>query len=109
MMREEILEQALKYANQVSAEYTIPESIVRLVKGAFVAGSVFANNHPKNIWHDASEEPQGEWEILILDNVGDYFSYTKEEVRQTYDVKRGWKGFVKGAEVVKWAYISDII
>lgn len=68
-----------------------------------------ADKTHRNIWHDASEEPQGEWEILIIDNVGEYLSYTKEEVRQTYDVKRGWKGFVKGAEVVKWAYISDII
>ena len=72
---------------------------------AFVLGAIWADKNKKNVWHDASEEPQGyNYEILCVDIFDKYFvhSRVKELLFHTkWDEKR---------EVVKmWAYVSDLL
>ena len=57
----------------------------------------------KNLWHPASEEPEGydEW-ILLHYNVGNYYS-----LAQVKDFK-SWKGFVDNAPIDEWLYIDDL-
>lgn len=57
----------------------------------------------KNLWHPASEEPEGydEW-ILLHYNIGNYYS-----LAQVKDFK-SWKGFVERAPIEKWLYIDDL-
>ena len=57
----------------------------------------------KDLWHPASEEPEGydEW-ILLHYNVGNYYS-----LAQVLDFK-SWKGFVERAPIKEWLYIDDL-
>lgn len=57
----------------------------------------------KDLWHSASEEPEGYNEgILLRYNVGDYYS-----LAQVKDFK-SWKGFVERAPIEKWLYLDDL-
>lgn len=58
----------------------------------------------KNLWHPASEEPEGYNEgILLRYNVGDYYS-----LAQVKDFK-SWKGFVEKMPIDGWLYIDDLL
>lgn len=76
--------------------------------GAFAAGATWADEHPKNIWHDAtSEEPQGEYEIMCQDEFeGVWLTCYRKDIK---DYKNGWKECVAGDCIVRWAYIKDIL
>lgn len=74
------------------------------IKEAIGLGAKWAiNEFLKNLWHSASEEPEGynEW-ILLRYNVGDYYS-----LAQVKDFK-SWKGFVERAPIEKWLYLDDL-
>lgn len=56
-----------------------------------------------NLWHPASEEPEGYNEgILLHYNIGDYYS-----LAQVKDFK-SWKGFVENMPIDGWLYIDDL-
>lgn len=57
----------------------------------------------KDLWHSASEEPEGynEW-ILLHYSVGNYYS-----LAQLKDFK-SWKGFVEKMPIDGWLYIDDL-
>ena len=57
----------------------------------------------KDLWHPASEEPEGydEW-ILLHYNVCNYYSLS-----QVLDFK-SWKEFVERAPIKEWLYINDL-
>lgn len=58
----------------------------------------------KNLWHPASEEPEGYNEgILLRYNIGDYYS-----LAQVKDFK-SWKGFVENMPIDGWLYIDDLL
>ena len=74
------------------------------IKEAIGLGAKWAiNEFLKNLWHSASEEPEGynEW-ILLRYNVGDYYS-----LAQVKDFK-SWKGFVENMPIDGWLYIDDL-
>lgn len=57
----------------------------------------------KNLWHPASEEPEGYNEgILLHYNIGDYYSLV-----QVKDFK-SWEGFVENMPIDGWLYIDDL-
>lgn len=57
----------------------------------------------KDLWHPASEEPEGYNEgILLRYNIGDYYS-----LAQVKDFK-SWKGFVENMPIDGWLYIDDL-
>lgn len=57
----------------------------------------------KNLWHPASEEPEGydEW-ILLHYNISNYYS-----LAQVKEFK-SWKGFVERMPIDGWLYIDDL-
>ena len=72
---------------------------------AFIAGAIWSDKHPKNVWHDASAEPQGyNYEILCVDILDMNFvcsGVIDLLSNRNWDERRG---------VVKmWAYISDLL
>ena len=75
------------------------------IKEAIGLGAKWAiNEFLKDLWHPASEEPEGYNEgILLRYNVGDYYS-----LAQVKDFK-SWKGFVERAPINKWLYIDDLL
>ena len=74
------------------------------IKEAIGLGAKWAiNEFLKDLWHSASEEPEGYNEgILLRYNVGDYYS-----LAQVKDFK-SWKGFVERAPIEKWLYLDDL-
>ena len=74
------------------------------IKEAIGLGAKWAINELlKELWHPASEEPEGydEW-ILIHYNVCNYYSLS-----QVLDFK-SWKEFVEIAPIKEWLYIDDL-
>lgn len=72
---------------------------------AFIAGVDYADRHPKNVWHDASEDPKEPKDLLLIETDGcvkvGYVKRTKSSIR--------WKTFGRKGKVAKWAYIDDFL
>ena len=64
---------------------------------AFIAGAIWADRNPVNVWHDASEIPE-EFPILCLDKFGDLLIY-----------EEGWPECVEFNDISKWAYVKDLL
>ena len=77
-------------------------------KYAFLHGVEWADKHPINKWHDASEEPQGdEWHIAYIDVFGSIHSLRCPSV--TFDTFPSLAKFAAGVGMQCWAYISDLL
>lgn len=74
----------------------------------FELGVKWADKHPKNVWHDASEEPEKHSPILIesintltsQNEIGYYVEYAEEWIIGLMKTE-GFK--------CRWAYISDLL
>ena len=80
------------------------EMICLMGKDSFKEGAKWSINELfKDLWHPASEEPEGydEW-ILLHYNVCNYYSLS-----QVLDFKY-WKEFVERAPIKEWLYIDDL-
>lgn len=73
---------------------------------AFLHGVQFAEEHPINVWHNSSEEPQGDSEILF-DGVGYSIIYGIESDLDKSGID--WKELVKDHCIQRWAYIDDLL
>ena len=71
---------------------------------SFEAGAKWADQHPNNVWHDASEEPKlDQWFLAqIGDNAFDTFV-------MAMDNNKEWRNWCKGINIKRWAYISDLL
>ena len=74
------------------------------IKEAIGLGAKWAINELLNdLWHPASEEPEGYYEWILLHyNVCNYYSLS-----QVLDFK-SWKEFVERAPIKEWLYINDL-
>ena len=71
---------------------------------AFIAGAIWADNNPVNVWHEASEMPkEGEW-ILIQFDEDSYDTLVLCDMDA--DTFCAW---CKKYGVIRWAYISDLM
>lgn len=74
------------------------------IQEAFEEGAKWADNHPVNVWHDASEEPkEGEW-ILVMFDEGDCNAIV---IRNFGEVI--WRDWCKKYNISHWAYISEML
>ena len=82
-------------------------SYIRDVERAFRNGIEWADENPKNIWHDASEEPDNLTQIVCVCNM-----FGSKQVC-SFHVDKGnpieWKHIVKFRHLEKWAYIDELI
>ena len=114
MTREEEIKHASKdYVNYLldKQEYHNEKYTEYDIKQAFEKGAEWADKHPKNVWHDVSEEPLlEETEIIfineqdiayICERNGGSFSYTFLDY--------SWEEYVNSLKIKKWAYISDLL
>lgn len=97
MTREEqILSAAREYNSGII--FSSPSNVLH-----FEAGAKWADEHPVNKWHNASEEPQ-EYPILCQDEFGNVW------VQQTLkDYVDGWTEFIEFDDIAQWAYITDLL
>lgn len=114
---EEIIKQSILYTSQVcpaciSGDNIFDKEVRDLNRNkAFEAGAKWADENPKNVWHDADEEPLLEnEEIIYVDNtmhagICSMFGSTFG----TWDNDMCWKDYAKHNLIVKWAYINDFL
>ncbi len=69
---------------------------------AFLHGAEWSDKHPKNVWHDASEEPRYNQLMLGIDSDG-------VSIYKWCGQGDSWNDFCGINELVKWAYISDLL
>ena len=75
----------------------------------FAAGARWADEHPnlESLWHKASEEPQGEYEIIYQDEFNHVWLSTYRKDIEQY--KNWWEECVACNYIIRWAYISDLL
>ena len=73
---------------------------------AFLHGVKWADEHPVDVWHDASEEPEDNSQIIYQDKLGICWSISRLE-KYVYDWD--WARFASAHLMVRWAYISDLL
>ena len=74
---------------------------------AFIAGAIWADNNPVNVWHDASEDPQDDYkEILYQDKYGAWFFALKHDIVVVLEIN--WEDFA-AENISRWAYIDDLL
>ena len=93
---EERIEQIEKFASQC---YEDGEKY-----SAFIAGAIWADNNPINVWHDASEMPkEGEW-ILVQYDEDCYDTLVLCDLLTDIFYAR-----CKKYGDIRWAYIKDLL
>lgn len=104
MTREEVKYASKDYVNYLldKQEYHNEKYTEDDIRQAFEKGAVWADEHPKNIWHDASEKPKENMDILFT-----------SRNRKAHIVYKGdhslynWLNDTNG--VKKWAYLYDLL
>lgn len=69
---------------------------------AFLHGAEWSDKHPKNVWHNASEEPRYNELMLGIDSDG-------VSLYKWCGQGDSWESFCGINKLVKWAYISDLL
>ena len=72
---------------------------------AFLHGVEWADEHPVDVWHDASEVPRANEWILMQINEGDYEVVSLNK----HGVNIWLKSCHNIYKVSRWAYISDLL
>ena len=99
---EEVRVSALKYVDNFIPD--ICGMCDEDVYDAFVSGAKWADEHPKDVWHNASEYPSKVGVILYQTTLGQF----RTVCHGTSD-EGIWKVFAKDYGVMRWAYISDLL
>ena len=81
---------------------------------AFISGAIWADDNPaqdvvnlNDLWHDACEIPQGEYEIICKDECGNVWLTNLREDMKYHGT--GWVECIICESIVSWAYISDLL
>lgn len=99
---EEILKAARNYVSGVTL--SSPSNVIH-----FENGAKWADKYPNlaSLWHNASEEPQGDnWKILCVD---DYDLYWVAKRAGIIGLFNNWEEYTVIEGVKMWAYISDLL
>ena len=71
---------------------------------AFLHGVEWADEHPVDVWHEASEMPEDcEW-ILVQNIYDSYDAFVQRITSQ--DI---WCAWSVDNNIIRWAYISDLL
>lgn len=109
-IRQASIEYTLKNRPMCIGGDTIAELADELNRNpAFEEGAKWADKHPnlEKLWHDASEEPQGEYEIIYQDEFNHVWLATYRKDIEQY--KNWWEECIACNYIVRWAYISDLL
>ena len=106
MAREEVKYASKDYVNYLldKQEYHNEKYTEYDIKQAFEKGAEWADNHPINVWHDASEKPHAKKRLLVQFDKDDY--KTLYLIDSCIDI---WCDWCKIFNFIRWAYISDLL
>ena len=108
MNRETIEKAARDYVKPTAGIIPVAESIAK--KEGFITGAEWRIN---SVWHDVQKELPAPDETVIaeyiIDGEKDYcFTHRSESPRVSVD-KHGFCFYVRGAEIIRWAYVEDLL
>lgn len=95
----------VEQASEAAKIYSEDEYNRTVFENGFINGAKWADEHPVDVWHDASERPKDNSEILVQWNIKGNSGY---ESYYTCCIEN-WDRFIGGYGVSRWAYISDIV
>lgn len=73
----------------------------------FLDGAVWSDKHPVNVWHNPSEEPQGDnYKILCVDDFDLFWVVKRANIVGLFN---NWEEYVVIEGVKVWAYIDDLL
>lgn len=116
MRREEVKYASKDYVNYLldKQEYHNEKYTEHDIKQAFEKGAEWADNHPKNVWHDASEIPRMNHKNIIyqtnycsLFNV--HIAFVPTCLRSGKITSYSWNEFVKDVNMRRWTYVEDLL
>ena len=104
MAREEVKYASKDYVNYLldKQEYHNENYTEYDIKQAFEKGAEWADEHPKNVWHDAGEEPRRN-ELLLGEDTDGFSIY------RWCGQEDNWEAFVNETGLSRWAYIVDLL
>ena len=79
-----------------------------LIEECFIEGANWAINlFLKNLWHPNAEEPdKSKSDIITLGFDNDAYLQFKESILWN---KESWRHSISRCQIIKWAYLSDIL
>ena len=95
--KEEILKAARDYVDGVIS--SSPSDVIH-----FENGAKWADEHPnlESLWHDASEEPNIDEDVVLFDSCGNF-------VTEFYNGDVTWNNIVLFHKATMWAYKDDLL
>lgn len=77
---------------------------------AFLHGVEWADEHPVDVWHEASEMPNNHSYIMFfVDRYTIKTDYIPACLNHCQLNKSNWSEFVKKVNMTKWVYVSDLL
>ena len=73
-----------------------------LMATGFEAGAGWADEHPINVWHDVSEEPKINEDVVLYDCCGNF-------ITEFFDGSVTWRNIVLYYKATMWAYADDLL
>lgn len=87
------------------------DSIYNAEIASFEVGAAWADKNPKNVWHDASEEPENGSNIVAIDKDGNWWDiqpYHRGDY-EGYELEGWFCCSISYNNIQKWAYINDLL
>ena len=74
------------------------------IRQAFENGAMFADRNPdlSALWHDASEEPKINEDVVLYDCCGNF-------IAEFFDGSVTWRNIVLYYKATMWAYVADVL
>ena len=77
------------------------------IQEAFEEGAKWADNHPVNVWHEASEFPNKALPIII--EIDDDIEPSYEVISIDETDEKFWEYLVSDRDITIWAYVKDLL
>ena len=80
-----------------------------VAENAFIKGAEWADTHPINVWHHASEEPMDRKRAIVLYGTSPVVvtSYSYEDILSTFG--ETWYAYVILSNISLWAYLDELL
>ena len=73
-----------------------------LMATGFEAGAGWADEHPINVWHDVSDEPKINEDVVLYDCCGNF-------IAEFFDGSVTWRNIVLYYKATMWVYAGDLL
>lgn len=109
MTREEIKIAALRDREiKIAASNYVEENSVNGYEAisshrdSFIEGADWSDKNPVNVWHDVSEEPKINEDVVLYDCCGNF-------IAEFFDGSVTWRNIVLYYKATIWAYVKDLL